>query len=366
MTQRAVPFLLLRGGTSRGPYFNAADLPADRGRLAEILITVLGGGHAISIDGLGGGTAVTTKSAILSKSEHPKADIDYLFTQIAVDRRMVDFAPTCGNILVGVGPAAIEMGLIEARRDVTPVRVRAVNTGALINAEVQSPDGQVVYAGDTAIDGVPGTAAPVSLEFVETAGSCTGKMFPTGKRREEINGIEVTCMDVAMPMMIARAASFGLTGHETQFELDAMSSLFERMEAMRQTAGMRMGLGEVSQSVVPKMGLVAEARKGGDFAARYFMPWAAHPSMSLTGSQCLAACALATGTVADGLTKGFAASPTPVSIEHPLGQLNLTVKHRRQKEFIVESATVVRTARLIARGEAMVPQHVWAGPAGDH
>ena len=183
MTQRAVPFLLMRGGTSRGPYFKASDLPDDRGRLAEILITVLGGGHATGIDGMGGGTAVSTKSAILSKSTHPEADIDYLFAQVAVGERMADFAPTCGNILAGVGPAAIEMGLVDARCGVTPVRVRAVNTGALINAEVQTPEGRVIYTGDTAIDGVPGTAAPVSLEFLDAAGSCTGAMFPTGRRR---------------------------------------------------------------------------------------------------------------------------------------------------------------------------------------
>ncbi|MCY3879534.1 MAG: 4-oxalomesaconate tautomerase [Rhodobacteraceae bacterium] len=362
MTQHAVPFLLLRGGTSRGPYFNMADLPRDRKRLAEILIAAVGGGHVNNIDGVGGGAAITTKVAMLSRSTCDDADIDYLFAQVAVAERSVDFAPTCGNILVGVGPAAIEMGLIAAASGRTDVRIRAVNTGALVTAGVRTPGGKVTYAGDLAIDGVPGTAAPVSLEFRNITGSRTGTMFPTGQRRETINGVTVTCMDVAMPMVIARADEFGLSGHESRDELDAMADFFERMESIRRIAGERMGLGEISRSVVPKFGLLAPPRSGGSFAARYFMPWNTHPTLAVTGSQCLAACALAPGTVAEGLMNPSGQSPVGLSIEHPLGQLQLSVKLDRGNSFEFESASVVRTARLIARGELMIPEQVWAGP----
>jgi 4-oxalomesaconate tautomerase len=257
MSQTPIPFLFLRGGTSRGPYFRRADLPEDRETLSEVLMAVVGAGNPRNIDGLGGGNAVTTKVAMLSRSNDPAADVDYFFAQVAVEKREVDYAPTCGNILVGVGPAAIEMGLVKALDGVTPVRIRAVNTGALVEAEVQTPGGRVEYTGVTAIDGVPGTAAPVALNFMDVVGSRTGAMFPTGRPRDVIDGIEVSLVDVAMPMMIARAADLGISGYETQDDLDADKALFARMEALRLKAGVLMGLGDVSKSVVPKIGLIA-------------------------------------------------------------------------------------------------------------
>lgn len=361
MTQTAIPYHFLRGGTSRGPYFQASDLPTDRETLAEVLMAVVGAGNPRNIDGLGGGNAVTTKVAILSRSEDPAADIDYFFAQVAVEERLVDFAPTCGNILVGVGPAAIEMGLVAVQDGVTPVRIRAVNTGALVKAEVQTPGGRVTYEGATAIDGVPGTAAPVALNFMEVVGSRTGAMFPTGSPKDVIAGIALSCVDVAMPMMIARAADFGITGHESQDELDAMPDLFAAMEAIRLKAGQAMGFGDVTKSVVPKLGLIAPPRQGGHFAARYFMPWTTHPTLAVTGSQCLAACALAPGTVAEGVVTPVQASPETLRIEHPMGMMDVLVQFERDPEFKFISAGVTRTARLIARGEVMVPAHVWAG-----
>ncbi len=301
MTQTAIPFLFLRGGTSRGPYFKRTDLPEDRDTLAQVLIAAVGAGHPQNIDGIGGGVAVTTKVAMLSKSEDKRADIDYFFGQVAVEERQVDFKPTCSNILSGVGPAAIEMGLMRADERRTKVRIRSVNTGALIEAVIETPGGRVNYDGDAAIDGVPGTAAPVLLNFMDVVGSTCGKLLPTGKLREEIDGIEVTCMDVAMPMAIARADAFGLTGYETVAELDANRDFYARMEPIRIEAGRRMGLGDVSKSVTPKFGLLSPARQGGTISARYFMPWNCHPPMAVTGSQCLASCALTPGTVADGL-----------------------------------------------------------------
>ena len=362
MTQTAIPFLFMRGGTSRGPYFKRSDLPQDQDALSDVLIAAIGAGNPRNIDGLGGGNAVTTKVAMLSVSEDPAADVDYFFAQVAVEEQLVDYGPTCGNILVGVGPAAIEMGLVPAKDGVTPVRIRAVNTGALVEAEVQTPGGVVSFDGETAVDGVPGTAAPVALNFMEVVGSRSGAMFPTGKALDVIDGIEVTCIDVAMPMMIARASDLGVTGHESQEALDAMPDLFERIEALRLKAGALMGFGDVTKSVVPKVGLIAPAQNGGHFAARYFMPWTTHPTLAVTGSQCLAACALAPGTVGEGLAKPVESSPEAMLIEHPMGQMEVLVKFSRDAvgfDFI--SAGVTRTARLIARGEVMVPKSVWSG-----
>jgi 4-oxalomesaconate tautomerase len=362
MSQTAIPFLFMRGGTSRGPFFKRSDLPSDQEQLSKVLIAAVGAGNPRNIDGLGGGSAVTTKVAMLSISDDPAADIDYFFAQVAVEEQIVDYAPTCGNILVGVGPAAIEMGLIPVAGDVTSVRIRAVNTGALVEVDVHTPNGAVSYAGSEAIDGVPGTAAPIALNFMEVVGSRTGALFPTGNPKDTINGIEVSCVDVAMPMMIARASDLGVTGHESQVELDAMPNLFSRIEALRIEAGKIMGFGDVTKSVVPKVGLIAPALKGGHFAARYFMPWTTHPTLAVTGSQCLAACALAPGTVAEGIAKPVETSPEMVRIEHPMGTMEVLVNFARGEDgFDFRSAGVVRTARLIARGEVMVPTDVWNG-----
>ena len=360
MTQRAVPFYFMRGGTSRGPYLNRADLPEDRDALARVLVAMLGAGHPLNIDGIGGGAPVTTKVAMLSRSDDPDADVDYFFAQVAVDKPLVDFAPTCGNILVGVGPAAIEMGLVPAEDPETRVRIRAVNTGARVDALVRTSSGAPVYEGDAAIDGVPGTAAPIELAFRDVTGGATGAMFPTGRRRETIEGVEVSCMDVAMPMVIARADAFGLTGHESAAELDADRSFFQRMEAVRLAAGHAMGMGDVAERVTPKFGLVAPARSGGSAAVRYFMPWSTHPALAVTGSQCLAACLLCPGTVGEGLLDPLPAAPARLTLEHPMGVLHVALDYRRDgDDFEVVSAGLTRTARLLARGEVMVPERAW-------
>lgn len=363
MPQTAIPFHFLRGGTSRGPYFRREDLPEDRETLARVLVAAVGSGHKLNIDGIGGGAAVTTKVAMLSRSDDPLADIDYFFGQVSVTERLVDFGPTCGNILVGVGPAAIEMGLVPVAGDVTPVRIRAINTGALVEALVQTPGGRVLYSGETGIAGVPGTAAPVALNFLEVVGSRTGKMFPTGSRIDVIDGVQVSCIDVAMPMMIGRAGDFGLTGRESEQELNGNWALFDSMEAIRLKAGQLMGLGDVTRSVTPKIGLIAPAMaEGAHFATRYFMPWETHPSLAVTGSQCLAACAIAPGTVAQGIAVPVERSPAMIRIEHPMGVMDVVVNFSRLgDDFEFHSAGVVRTARMIARGEVLVPAHLMEG-----
>lgn len=362
MAQTAIPFHFMRGGTSRGPYFRREDLPEDRETLARVLVAVLGSGQKLNIDGIGGGAAVTTKVAMLSRSQTNDCDIDYFFAQVSVEDGQVDFKPTCGNILSGVGPAAVEMGLIAPQGDVTRIRIRSVNTEARVEAVVQTPGGRVEYGGAAAIDGVPGSAAPIYLNFMDVVGSATGALLPTGALRDVIDGIEVTCMDVAMPICIARAADFGLTGHETAEALDADRAFYARMEPIRQEAGRRMGMGDVAKSVTPKFALLAEPRAGGTITARYFMPWSCHPTMAVTGAQCLASCVLTPGTVAEGLFTAPEGSPALVLIEHPGGVIDVTVDYETGPDgFALKSAGLLRTARLLARGEVLVPDTIWAG-----
>lgn len=345
----------MRGGTSRGPYFRREDLPDDLDQLAKILIAVIGSGHALNIDGIGGGAAVTTKVAMLSRSEDGWADIDYFFAQVSVEDELVDFKPTCGNILSGVGPAAIELGLVAAKEDQCEVKIRAVNTGARIVAQFPLEAGAPLYEGDQHIAGVPGSAAPIHLKFMETIGSATGALLPTGNKRDRIDGVEVTCMDVAMPMVIAQASAFGLTGYESPAELDEKREFFARMEAIRIKAGAKMGMGDVSKSVTPKFGLLAPPREGGTITARYFMPWKTHPSMAVTGAQCLASCVLMEGSVADDLLERPEAGEVALTIEHASGGIDVVVDYRGEPDFQVNSAGLVRTARKLADGHVYVP-----------
>lgn len=363
MTQTAIPYIFMRGGTSKGPYFKRADLPEDLETLSQVLIASVGAGHPLNIDGIGGGAAVTTKVAMLSKSEDDRADIDYFFAQVSVEEQLVDYKPTCGNILSGVGPAAIEMGLIEPQGDVTEIRIRAVNTGAQVLAKVQTPGGELNYDGETGIAGAPGTSAPIELTFMGVVGAATGKFLPTGNLRDIIQGVEVTCMDVAMPVVIARAEDLGVTGYESGEELDANAEFFACIEAIRLEAGRKMGMGDVSKSVTPKFGVLAPAKDGGTIAVRYFMPWKTHPSMAVTGAQCLASCALTPGTVSDGLLERPEDSPAEVTLEHASGSIGVLVDFSAEDGFELNAAGLIRTARKLAAGQVFVPARVWAGKA---
>lgn len=363
MSQRDIACILMRGGTSRAPYFKRSDLPEKQGLLGEVLMTAMGAGSPLQVDGIGGGQPTTSKVAMLSPSEDDWAEVDYFFAQVHAERREVDFSPSCGNILAGVGPAALEMGLVKPACDQTSVRIRNTNTGALIEAIVQTPGGRVSYQGDARIDGVPGTSAPVILNFMNVIGSKTGALFPTGQPIDRIDGIDVTCIDVAMPMVIARAADFGVTGYETRDELDANKSLFEAFEPIRIKAGEAMGFADVAKSVVPKFGLLAEPRAGGSIAARYFMPWSAHPSYAVTGSICTGSCLLAPGTVAEGLAHLPEDNPAPISIEHPSGAIDVVFDYANAENgFELKSAGLLRTARKLFTGSVHIPADVWGGP----
>lgn len=366
MKQTAIPYLFLRGGSSRGPYFNRADLPADQATLSDVLIAAVGSGHALNIDGIGGGNAVTTKVAMLSKSDDEWADVDYFFAQVSVEDCKVDYKPTCGNIMVGVGPAAIEMGLVNPTGDETRVQIRAVNTGAKVCATVQTPDQCVNYAGDTPVDGVPGTAAPVSLEFHNVAGSSTGALLPTGNVKDTVDGIPVSCVDFAMPMVLARAEDFGVTGYEPRVDLDANKELFKRMEQVRLKAAVLMGMGDCSDSVTPKFGLLAAPQSDDNtLSTRYFMPWSTHPTLAVTGSQCIAASAYINGSVTEPLANiadggDLTQEPAILQLEHPLGRMQVVMGFDEVHGQITPvSASIVRTARKLAEGKVFIPVKVW-------
>lgn len=358
--QTAIPCLLMRGGTSRGLYFLRSDLPTDQHAIEQILLAAMGSPDPDQIDGVGGATSVTNKVAILSPSDHPWADVDYLFVQVNVKQPSVDWQPTCGNTLAGVGPAAIEYGLIRPQTDQTIVKIRAVNTGALVEAIIETPKGQLTYAGDQAIDGVPGTAAPIWLYFSEFAGAKTQALFPTGARTETIDGVPVTCIDAAMPMVIAPAAALGKTGYESKAELDADQAFFKQLEQIRRIGGDRMGLGDVSNSVIPKFGIVAPPRHGGNLASRYFVPHTCHRAYALTGAICVSCCARLPGTVAHDIAAITGAPTETVTIEHPLGTLDVILETSTDSpkpefdESIIQRAGVVRTARLLFSGNVHV------------
>ena len=359
--QVGIPAVLMRGGTSKGLYFDHADLPDDQGVRDRVLLAAMGSPDPRQIDGAGGANSLTSKVAIVGPSAAPDADVDYLFAQVLIDRAVVDLNPTCGNLLAGVGPFAIERGMVEAADGETRVRIRTVNTGGLVEAVVQTPGRFVRYDGDIAIDGVPGTGAPVMLELMRCVGSKTGAMLPSGRARDEIDGVPVTLIDVAMPMMVVRADSLGKTGYETPAELDADTPLFARVERMRRTAGELMGMGDVSGMVVPKVALVAPPRSGHGISSRYLVPNRTHQAHAATGAVCVASAAVAPGTVASEVARiDTASKPLAVAVEHPAGRLEVSLDVQRAAGGIeVVSAGLVRTARLIFDGKIYLPRNAF-------
>ena len=355
--QRRIPCVLMRGGTSRGPYFLASDLPADPPRRDAVLLRVMGSPHELQVDGIGGANTLTSKVAIVSRSKQKGADVDYLFAQVSVDEAFVDTKPNCGNMLAGVGPFAIEAGLVRAGDPTTTVRIYNVNTETLIDAVVQTPGGRVEYAGDTRIDGVAEPAAPIKLTFLDALGAVTGKLLPTGNTLDRIDGVEASCVDMAMPVMIMAAEAFGKTGRETPEELDADRAMMERIEAIRREAGRLMGMGDVSRLVVPKPVLVSRPAQGGNIASRYFTPLACHKSHAVTGALAVGTAAVLPGTVAHRYIEPRDFSAGVLSIEHPSGHIEVDLVTRRSGAGpVVERASFVRTARRIFDGHVYVPE----------
>lgn len=345
----------MRGGTSRGPFFLSDWLPADPAERDRALLAAMGSPHELQIDGLGGGNSLTSKVAIVSRSTLPDCDVDYLFAQVSVERAKVDVSPNCGNMLAAVGPFAIEHGLVPAQHTgTTRVRIYNVNTRSRIEAVIGTPSGSVRYDGDMAIDGVPGTAAPILLSFLDVWGSVTGSVFPTGQRSEQIDGVDVSCVDAAQVMVLVRAASLGLTAAETPEALDGDRALMDRLEHIRREAGRRMGLGDVSQGVLPKPVLVAPGLQPGTVQSRYFTPLRCHRSHAATGAIGVAAMSVLPGTV---ISAASACEGTHhVAVLHPAGKIDVQVEAAMEHGRLnLKRASLVRTARKILEGTLYLP-----------
>ena len=360
--QHGIPVIIMRGGTSKGPYFRTDDLPADTTARDRVLLAAMGSPDARQIDGIGGGDTLTSKVAMVRPSAREGVDVDYLFAQVSVTEAVVDTGPSCGNILAGVGPFAIERGMVAATGHETRVVIYNENTASRIEAVVSTDDGAVDYDGDQAIAGVPGTAAAVRLNFMDIVGSKTSGLLPSGHLLEQIDGIDVTLIDVAVPMMILRAADLGKTGYETPAELDADRDFFARLEAMRLEAGRRMGLGDVTGKVIPKVAILAAPRDGGHVAARYFVPHKAHAAFAVTGALCVATVSVLEGSVSDGLAQRPEGEDREILIEHPSGMIDVALRTSgRGHDLQVVSAGAIRTARKLVTGEVFVPAAALAG-----
>jgi 4-oxalomesaconate tautomerase len=344
--------MMMRGGTSKGAYFLRDDLPADPAARDRLLLSVMGSPDARQIDGLGGADPLTSKVAIVNVSDRPDADVDYLFAQVVVDEPRVDYGQNCGNILAGVGPFAIERGLVKIQGERTRVAIHMLNTGQIAVAEVSTPNGRVQYGGDARIDGVPGTAAAVPIEFRDTAGSTCGALLPTGHARDEIDGVPVTCIDNGMPVVLLRASDFGISGYETRAELEANAQLKQRVEAIRLKVGPLMNLGDVSQRTVPKMCLVAPPRAGGAICTRSFIPHRVHASIGVLGAVSVATAAILPGSVAEGIVQVPQGLRRRLAVEHPTGEFTVDLaKDSADQPDESARAALLRTARLIMDGK---------------
>ena len=367
---RVVPCVLMRAGTSRGPFFLREWLPADERARDEALIGAIGASDLLQLDGVGGGSTLTSKVAIVSPSDQPGCDVDYLFAQVGVGQRSVDTSPNCGNMLAGVGPFAIEQGLVPAADGTTTVRVYNVNTRSRIDVTVHTPARRVTYAGAARIDGVAGTAAPIRLNFLDAWGAVTGSVFPTGQRIDVIDGVEVTCIDAAMPLMVIRAGDMGVTGRETPDQLDADTTLLERLESLRRTAGRLMGLGEVTDKVIPKPVLVSAGDDQHSITSRYFTPRRCHASHAATGAIGVATAFALPGTVASngvasngvvGVGADLQAGTHDIAVLHPQGRIDVQVELGGDgDQVVVTQASLVRTARKILQGDLHLPDYVFS------
>ncbi len=349
----------MRGGTSRGPFFLEDHLPKDIAARDAILLAVMGSPDVRQIDGLGGADPLTSKVGIVSRGKAPGVDLEFLFAQVSIKDARVDTSPNCGNMLAAVVPFALETGLAQARTELTELRVLTRNTGTLSDIEICTPGGKVEYAGSARIDGVPGTASPVKIRFLETAGSVCGSLLPTGTLVDCFDGVDVTCIDNGMPVVLMAAESMGVTGYETREALNANTALKRRLESIRLQAGHAMNLGDVVNKVVPKMCLVARPLAGGQISTRTFIPHDCHAAVGVLGAVTVATAAVLPGSVANRYAQVPEGITKLISVEHPSGEFSvmLTMDARRPSQVI--GAALLRTARLIMRGEVFVPESIY-------
>jgi len=352
--------MLIRGGTSKGAYFLASDLPSSPQERDPLLLSILGSPHPDQIDGIGGGHPLRSKVAIVAKSTGAEADVDFLFAQVAVDKPLVDTSPNCGNILSGVGPFAIERGLVSAKDGSTTVRVKTLNTGTIAELIVATPGGAVSYEGDARIDGVPGTGAPILVNFMDVAGSVCGSLFPTGHTTDLIGGVRVTCIDNGMPVVVIPANSLGRTGYESVADLNADTELKGRLEGLRRAAGPLMGLGDVTEAAIPKLSLIAPPRNGGCVTTRNFIPRTCHTAIGVFGAVSVATACVIPGSVTDGIAHINPGDKPSLSVEHPTGEFTVNLElDRSGDQPAVKRAGLLRTARLLFDGQVFPhPQYL--------
>jgi 4-oxalomesaconate tautomerase len=358
--QRAIPCLFMRGGTSRGPFFLDSDLPSDVAQRDALLLSVMGSPDVRQIDGMGGADPLTSKVGMVRRGQTPGVDLEFLFAQVSVKEARVDTTPNCGNMLAAVAPFGLETGLVKATGDVTTLRVLTRNTGTLSDIEVRTPGGKVEYSGDARIDGVPGTASPVNISFLETAGSVCGSLLPTGRLVDRFDGVDVTCIDNGMPVVVMAAESLGVTGYESRDELNANAELKKKIESIRLQAGPAMNLGDVTKKVVPKMCLVAHPTAGGHICTRTFIPHDCHSAVGVLGAVTVATAAVMPGSVANRFTRAPPGTSKTISVEHPSGEFSVVLTMNPANPADVLQAALLRTARLIMRGEVYVPTAVAA------
>jgi 4-oxalomesaconate tautomerase len=355
--QRTINCHFMRGGTSRGPFFLDTDLPSDIAQRDAVLLAVMGSPDVRQIDGLGGADPLTSKVGIVRRGAD--VDLEFLFAQVSIQEARVDTTPNCGNMLAAVVPFGLETGLVQATGDVTTLRVRTLNTGTLCDIEVRTPGGRVEYGGEARIDGVPGTASPVNISFLDTAGSVCGALLPTGRLVDRFDGVDVTCIDNGMPVVVMAAEALGVTGYESRDELNQNAALKEKIESIRLQAGPAMNLGEVAKKVVPKMSLVAAPRAGGHICTRTFIPRDCHAAVGVLGAVTVATAAVLPGSVAHRHARVPAGNTKTLSVEHPSGEFSVILTMNPASPTEVLRAALLRTARLIMRGEVFIPQALW-------
>jgi 4-oxalomesaconate tautomerase len=364
-----VPCMLMRGGTSRGPFFLESELPLDPALRDRVLLAAMGSPDKRQIDGLGGAHPLTSKVGIVRRSTTPGVDLDFLFAQLQPDKDTVDTSPNCGNMLAAVLPFALERGLLTIQAGSTTARVLTLNTGMQCDVTVQTPGRRLAYAGDARIDGVPGTAAPITINFLDTAGSVCPALLPSGRVLDRIlvdDGtdafeVDATLIDNGMPMVLVKAADLGVTGYEGVAELNANEALRARLEALRLAVGPVMGLGDVKTRSYPKMCLVAAPRAGGAITTRCFIPHVCHEAIGVLAAVTVATACVLEGSVTAGIAQVAPGLAKTVSVEHPTGEFSVELGLDPDNTQQVKRAALLRTARPIMRGEVMISDDIWNG-----
>ena len=374
--QTGIPCLLMRGGTSKGPFFNEADLPSDTATRDRVLLAAMGSPDKRQIDGLGGAHPLTSKVGIVRKSKVPGVDLDFLFAQLQPDKDTVDTTPNCGNMLAAVVPFALETGMVKAQGDQSTFRVLTLNTDMQCDISVETKDGLVQYEGTARIDGAPGTSAPVVINFLNTAGSVCDGLLPTGHVKDTLTvtgagfdpfTLDVTCIDNGMPLVMFKASDVGRTGYESVAEMNADTELKTKIEALRLQVSRLMGLGDVSQKNYPKMTLIAPPQNGGAITTRSFIPHVCHDAIGVLAAVTVGTACVLEGSVCDGVAVMPSGLAKNVSVEHPTGEFSVALQTEPASDLpggqLVKQAALLRTARLLMRGEAMVPSSIWQGQA---